>query len=138
MGPLRSELLIVLCWLSARSTRAQSSLPPAFDETDNGWLRTITNSEQITVYQPDVESWKGNRIVERAAVSVQSPSSAEPSYGVIWISARTEVDKSEHLVTLAARWLRGPRGRRRWRPWPSLGLNGVRGYLTVTLPCIDP
>jgi hypothetical protein len=69
-------------------------------DTDNGWPRTLTNNEQITVYQPDVESWTGNQIVQRAAVSITREGAAEPSYGVIWITARTEVDRPNRLVTL--------------------------------------
>lgn len=70
------------------------------NDTDNGWPREISNNEQITIYQPDIESWQGNQLSERAAVSIQSAASAEPSYGVIWITARTEVDRANHLVTL--------------------------------------
>jgi hypothetical protein len=33
-------------------------------------------------------------------VSIEKPSTPQPSYGVIWLSARTEVDKATRLVTL--------------------------------------
>ncbi len=70
------------------------------DDTDNGWPREISNGEQITIYQPQVERWKENQIEERAAVSIQAAASSQPSYGVIWITARTEVDRENRLVTL--------------------------------------
>ena len=76
-----------------------SKQPPA-DDTDNGWPREFSDGVQITVYQPQVESWKGNQLKERAAVSIRAAASAIPTYGVIWISARTEVDKANRLVTL--------------------------------------
>ena len=77
---------------------AQTSAPPG--TTELGWPREFSNDEQITIYEPQVESWQENRLDERAAVSVQTKASAEPTYGVIWLSARTEVDKTNHMVTL--------------------------------------
>ena len=70
---------------------------------DSGWPRQFSDesgNEQVTVYEPQVESWKGNHLEERAAVAVQTKASPEPTYGVIWITARTETDKANHVVTL--------------------------------------
>lgn len=53
----------------------------------------------IEVYQPQIDSWKGNRLEARAALSIK-PASGPLSYGVIWITARTDVDKAQGLVTL--------------------------------------
>ena len=47
-----------------------------------------------------MESWNGNQLEQRAAVSVQKPSSTTPEFGVIWMTARTEVDKSTGQVAL--------------------------------------
>ena len=55
----------------------------------------------ITVHQPQVERWADNNLAGRAAVSVRAPGAKEPSYGVIELSARTEIDKSSDLVTLS-------------------------------------
>src|SRR5206468_9818362 len=44
----------------------------------------------------------------RAAVSVLRPGEKEPHYGVIELSARTEIDKSAYLVTLSS--VRIPKG----------------------------
>jgi hypothetical protein len=69
--------------------------------TDNGWPRVITaGAFQVTMYQPQVESWENDRIRSRVAVSVRTSASALPIYGVVWISARTEVDRENRLVTL--------------------------------------
>src|SRR5688572_10505849 len=56
----------------------------------------------ITVYQPQVERWAENNLSGRAAVSVKNPNEKEPRYGVIELSARTEIDKSSDLVTLSS------------------------------------
>src|SRR5208283_2694668 len=69
--------------------------------TDNGWPRIIkAGNLQVTVYQPQVESWDRDRLQSRAAVSVQTPGSAVPIYGVISLFARTDVDRENRLVTL--------------------------------------
>jgi hypothetical protein len=52
----------------------------------------------ISIFQPQLESWYGNIVTGRSAVRVKSSSSTD--YGVIWISARTEVDKVNRVVTL--------------------------------------
>ena len=69
--------------------------------TDNGWPRAFTAGDhQVTVYQPQVESWDNDRIRSRAAVAVQTKASAVPFYGIVWLSARTDVDRENRLVTL--------------------------------------
>jgi hypothetical protein len=71
--------------------------------TDNGWPRVITAGDlRVTVYQPQVESWDNDRIRSRAAVAVQTSASAVPIYGVVWLTARTDVDRENRLVTLDA------------------------------------
>jgi hypothetical protein len=69
--------------------------------TDNGWPRVMAAGDlQVTVYQPQVESWSGNKIRSRAAVSIKTGASPLPTFGVVWLSARTEVDRENRLVTL--------------------------------------
>jgi hypothetical protein len=68
---------------------------------DAGWPRQFSSDgQEFTIYQPQVEKWKDNQIEERAAVSVQMPGSSSPVFGVVWIKARTEVDRSTRQVTL--------------------------------------
>jgi hypothetical protein len=66
-----------------------------------GWPRLVTTGQTtLTVYQPQLDSWQGNHLTGRAVVAVQTPNAKAPIYGVIWFSARTEVDKAAGLVTL--------------------------------------
>jgi hypothetical protein len=68
---------------------------------DSGWPRTFKGAEkEFVIYQPQVDKWDGNRIYLYSAVEMKSGSSAPSNYGVIWFSARTEVDKVNRLVTL--------------------------------------
>src|SRR5215510_16330366 len=55
----------------------------------------------ITVYQPQLERWADNNLAGRAAVSVTRPGEKDPHYGVIELTARTEIDKSTDVVTLS-------------------------------------
>src|SRR5947207_10220308 len=99
-----ATLLLLSCSLlscsliSPQASRAQALGDQA---TDIGWPRQIQqDGNTITIYQPQVERWDGNQLQSRAAVAVETPASAQPTYGVIWLSARTEVDKDRRLVTL--------------------------------------
>src|SRR5262249_50391809 len=51
-------------------------------------------------YQPQLDSWQGNQLKGRAAVSVTAPGAAEPTFGVIWVTSRTDVNKETGLVNL--------------------------------------
>ncbi|HEV7478191.1 MAG TPA: carbohydrate-binding family V/XII, partial [Burkholderiales bacterium] len=53
-------------------------------------------------YQPQLERWADNNLSGRAAVAVTRPGEKEPRYGVIELTARTQVDKPADLVTLSA------------------------------------
>lgn len=50
------------------------------------------------MYQPQIDSWDGNHVEAYAAIAVKSAGSEEPTYGVAFIKARTEVDKGARLV----------------------------------------
>ena len=86
----------------AVSCAAGAQPPPV--APDVAWPREVKAADGtvITVYQPQLERWADNRLSGRAAVSVKPQGAAEPHYGVIELSARTQVDKSADLVTLSA------------------------------------
>src|SRR6185436_12603344 len=76
---------------------------------DVAWPREVKAADGtvITVYQPQAERWADNTLSGRAAVAVTRPGQAgekpaEPHYGVIELSARTQIDKSADLVTLSS------------------------------------
>jgi hypothetical protein len=84
--------------LSSSQTPLSSSPPtPGGDP----WPREITVPGAILqIYQPQLESWKGNFLDAYAAVGVKNLTSDRTDYGVIWFTAQTEVDKINRLVTL--------------------------------------
>src|SRR5262249_3795725 len=56
--------------------------------------------QTYTVYQPQIDKWDGVRLSARAAVSVENAASPVEHFGVVWFSARAEVDKVNRLVAL--------------------------------------
>jgi hypothetical protein len=96
---MRYLIALVLAWTCAAFAQAPKPAPAV----DVAWPREVKapDGTRITVYQPQAEQWADNVLTGRAAVSVLPPGMKEPSYGVIELSARTEIDKSADLVTLS-------------------------------------
>jgi hypothetical protein len=82
---------------SAKKTAGAKSAHPS----ENGWPRTFTGeSGTFTIYPPQVDKWEGNLIDLYCAVEFKTGKDSAAKYGVVWLQARTEVDKVNHLVTL--------------------------------------
>jgi len=87
------------------NTPTKSSGPPAPPDLDPwprkfSFLTAAGGSTTLLVYQPQVEKWEGNRIDFRAAVSARTDGATGETFGVIWATARTEVDRVARRVTL--------------------------------------
>jgi hypothetical protein len=81
-----------LLWATASQARE--------DDARGGWPREIQVGEAvITLYQPQLDSWEGNAVECRAAVSVEMTPDAAPVFGAVWLSARFETDRSARMVT---------------------------------------
>ncbi len=79
----------------------QKPAPPRDLASQEGWPREVSSGGQVfTVYQPQLDSWEGNWLEGYAAVSVKKAKDQNLTYGVLWFSAQTEVDKQNRLVTL--------------------------------------
>ena len=65
------------------------------------WPRHILTPEaEIVIYQPQLESFTGNKLTGRAAVSVTPKGRDEPFFGALWIAARVSTDRDLRIVTL--------------------------------------
>jgi hypothetical protein len=65
------------------------------------WPREIELPEAtITMYQPQLESFEGDSLTGRAAVSVKVPDADDPVFGAVWIAARVATDRDTREVTL--------------------------------------
>ena len=81
--------------------RPQAGTDSGTQDVDPAWPREATRAdEKISLYQPQLEAWDGDEIHAYAALSVESKSNPKLKYGVVWFTARTEVDKVNRQVTL--------------------------------------
>jgi hypothetical protein len=79
---------------AAGVTEAESSV-------DEAWPRkAVRGDETISMYQPQLEAWKGDEMHAYAALALISKVDKKTKYGVAWFTARTEVDKVNRQVTL--------------------------------------
>ena len=86
----------------ATPTAPGASAAPQGSSGNAPWPReSREGGRTYTVYQPQIEKWDGTRLHARAAVSVESEASPLQHFGVVWFSARAEVDKVNRLVALA-------------------------------------
>lgn len=83
----------------------------ATQKVDVPWPREVEHGgEKIAMFQPQLETWAGEELRAYAALSVARKDSVDnakdnakknpPKYGVVWFTARTEVDKVNRQVTL--------------------------------------
>lgn len=94
MTNISRALIIVL--FSAVIATAQTK--PA----DEGWPRRFAvGTNSAAVYQPQIEEWSGNSLSARAAIAITETQSKQQIYGVLWFTARAEIDKVKRLVTLS-------------------------------------
>ena len=95
---VRMCIAAALTWLSvaacAQSVAAATPPLPA-----DPWPRSITLSNAaVLVYQPQVTSWDGHRIEFRSALALKPAGAKEETFGVIFATARTDVDKVDRTV----------------------------------------
>ncbi|HEX4262203.1 MAG TPA: hypothetical protein VHY76_13985 [Acetobacteraceae bacterium] len=88
-------LLLLLLATAAAMAATPPLTPPV------AWPRTLaeTGSQRIVIYQPQVETWQGDRLGGRAAIAV-GPTQGAPSFGVAVFSARVLVDKPAGIAQL--------------------------------------
>ena len=77
----------------AQSAQAAAALP-----TDP-WPRDVSLSNAaVLVYQPQVNKWVDNQLDFRAAVAIKPAGAKEETFGVVFATARTQVDKVLRMV----------------------------------------
>jgi hypothetical protein len=65
------------------------------------WPRDVTlPSADALIYQPQIDSWSGNALAWRLAVALRPSGAKDETFGVIWGTARTEVDRTTRSVNL--------------------------------------
>jgi hypothetical protein len=107
MSILRKILSLTLTVAIALLTtaRLQAQAAPQSAPPGDPWPRRIvtgsgTSLTTYLIYQPQLDSWTGASLEAHAAVSVQPAGAKDPTFGVIWFTARTDVDKVNRVVYL--------------------------------------
>ena len=128
MKTISRALLIILFTTTAAFAQTKAN--------DHGWPRKFAiGNNNVAVYQPQIEEWTGNSFAARAAMAITQSSSKQPLYGVLWFTARAEVDKPNRLVTTGIDRAVGPSDRDR-RGLPAGPADGAR-RVWETVPVRD-
>ena len=111
--PLANLIILVLCGSGACAPEtppppagAVYVRPKAVAVAGGGamqlrWPRTFdSGGTRIAIYQPQIDTWEGTALKARSAVAVTPAGAKDPRLGVIWVEARTDVDKPARIVTL--------------------------------------
>jgi hypothetical protein len=92
---LRTHCIALLLIISAFAHSGHAQTVPA-----DPWPRVVAIADgQVLVYQPQVSKWTGNQLEFRAALAIKLTSAKSETFGVIFASARTQVDKVLRTVT---------------------------------------
>jgi hypothetical protein len=76
---------------------------PPVQQNGAPWPRQVSIADgEALIYLPQINSWTGNQLSFRAAVSVKKNGANEETFGVVWGTARTDVDRATRTVSLAA------------------------------------
>jgi hypothetical protein len=96
----RSSLLMLCLLLFAGVALAQAQSSSKSEPPSPPWPQVITDgASTLTVYQPQLDSWDGYTLQARSAV-VASDKNGATTYGIVYASAHTLVDKATRWVLL--------------------------------------
>jgi hypothetical protein len=96
---IRTRITLFVFIIVVVMTRLCIAGPATTAEPD--WPREIVVPEgTITLYQPQIESFEGNKLTARAAVSIIKKGETEPAFGAVWFDARVSTDRDTRIVTL--------------------------------------
>lgn len=79
---------------------AQQASAPQQQTASAAWPRTLDfHGTRYEIYQPQVDTWTGNRLTGRMAIAI-GPVSGQPTYGVAYFDATADVNKPHDEVHL--------------------------------------
>ena len=71
-------------------------------QSDTNWPREIPIKDggKVVIYQPQPESYVGNKIASRAAIQVKMTANDEPIFGAIWSEATVQTNRDTRMLNL--------------------------------------
>ncbi|HUO51187.1 MAG TPA: hypothetical protein VMT93_01600 [Gemmatimonadaceae bacterium] len=102
LAPLAALVAFALSAAGAQQVKDLPKAEPPVPPADQGWPRVFATSkgDTLTVFQPQVDSWVGDRIEAHMAVGSLLANASVTIYGVALFTARTDVDKVNRVVYL--------------------------------------
>ena len=89
---------LLCCFLAIALPSALAQIPA---DADPGWPQEMdAGGFHFVIYQPQVDQWKKDHLQARAAVTVTRSGDSTSLYGIVSLTARTDVDKESRMVTL--------------------------------------
>jgi len=88
---MRQALTLVFLLALSTFTNAQSDWPKTI---------TATNGAIIKIYQMQPESFSGNQLKYRSAVSIQQKNATDPVFGTFWALATVETDRDNRTLSI--------------------------------------
>jgi hypothetical protein len=89
---------VLTAWIAAAAWLGNG---PPEEEEGLGWPREFRHAGHlIVVYQPQPETFEGDKITGRAAISVTPEGQTEPIFGAIWFESFVETDRENRTVTV--------------------------------------
>src|SRR6516165_8413982 len=83
----------------ATAQDAPATAAPARNIPADPWPRKIDLANaSVLLYQPQVNKWEGNQLDFRAALAIQPVGAKEETFGVIFATTRTQVDRVARTV----------------------------------------
>ena len=126
-----SAALLIAC----ASVSAEDPEKPVPVDESRGWPRDLKGPDAtLTVYQPQVDSWKGYASLElKAAVGLTPKGAKKPVLGVLTLGAFTTTDFNDRSVVIYRQAIKDVR-------FPSAGLAeaGNRFGAHTTIPANNP
>lgn len=96
---MKEQVQIPIIWMLAVVMIPLLVFPS--NATAQDWPREIVVPEgKVVIYQPQLESFEGNKLEALAAVSVTRTGETNPVFGAVWVSARVSTDRDTRTVTL--------------------------------------
>src|SRR5262245_57591674 len=99
---LTAVIVIGVSLVGVSSSFAQPAATPSSSAAQipaDPWPRDVSVSNAaVLIYQPQVNKWEGNQIDFRAALSIKPTGAKEEDFGVVFATARTQVDKVTRMV----------------------------------------
>jgi hypothetical protein len=70
-------------------------------DADSGWPQELDAGRyHFAIYEPQVDQWKKDHLQARAAVTLIPTGTSTSLYGIVALTARTDVNKESRMVTL--------------------------------------